>query len=118
MRTCKKTPKLILLQVTTRHNEQRLLNSTYSDGPASICLDASTWQYYDQGVMKADQCPSFTRVNHCVQLVGYNVSGSEKFWTLRNSWDEDWGEQGYIRLEYGSNACGVTNEATTATITL
>ena len=31
---------------------------------------------------------------------------------VRNSWDVDWGEEGYIRLEYGSDQCGLTNDPT------
>jgi len=42
-------------------------------GPAVVCLDASTWQDYTEGIITSDSgCSSgFMDVNHCVQAVGY-----------------------------------------------
>jgi len=41
---------------------------------------------------------------------------SPNFWIVRNSWDTDWGIDGYIHLSMGENTCGMTEEATTAVI--
>jgi len=51
-------------------------------------------------------------IDHCVQLVGYDMTQSTPFWIVRNSWGADWGENGYIRLQYGQDTCGLTQEAT------
>ena len=44
-----------------------------SYGPATVCLDAATWQDYAGGIITADSgCSSaFLDMNHCVQAVGY-----------------------------------------------
>jgi len=55
-------------------------------------------------------------LDHCVQLVGYNKS--EKYWKVRNSWAADWGEDGFIRIPMGENACGIADEATFVTAEL
>ena len=33
------------------------------------------------------------------------------FLDTQNSWNSDWGEEGYYRLEAGHNKCGLANDA-------
>ena len=80
-------------------------------GPLSICVDASSWQTYKGGVLK--HCGD--RIDHCVQAVGYDQTNG--YWIVRNSWNTDWGQKGFIYVGMGTNACGIANEATFVTIT-
>jgi len=59
-------------------------------------------------------CPSdYYSLNHCVQIVGFDTTkSSASYWIVKNSWGDSWGEDGYVRLEFGTNACGVADEAT------
>jgi len=94
-------------------DEETLKSNVANVGPLSICVDAQNWQDYTSGVMSGWQCAWVNVLDHCVQAVGYDLTDSSNpFWIVRNSWGESWGEAGYIRLEYGDNACGLTNEAT------
>jgi len=99
---------------TTKGDETTLKQNLVSASPLSICLDASNWQDYTGGVMTARECCLFCELDHCVQLIGYDSTVSTPFYSLRNSWNTDWGENGYIRVAMGSNACGLTNYATTS----
>jgi len=102
--------------VTEHHDEKKLREHIATISPASICVDAAKWQNYESGVMTAEQCAKHVVLDHCVQLVGYNLDDSHPYWIVRNSWSRGWGEDGYIRLAYGHNTCGLTNEATTAEV--
>lgn len=75
-------------------------------GPLSICVAAEAFQTYNKGILKI--CPG--GIDHCVQAVGYDDTNN--YWIVRNSWAEDWGEKGYIRLEQGKNICKIGNDAT------
>ncbi|CAK72735.1 unnamed protein product (macronuclear) [Paramecium tetraurelia] len=65
----------------------------------SVGVDATNWRFYSSGVFS--DCKKY--LNHGVVLVGINKNG---VWKVRNSWGQDWGEQGYINLASG-DTCGV-----------
>jgi C1A family cysteine protease len=81
--------------------------------PLSICCDAEPWQYYTGGILDADQCG--TSIDHAIQLTGYSPNQGG-YWVVRNSWGADWGENGFIWLQYGQNTCGITSEVTAASV--
>jgi len=95
-------------------NETEMLSALSTAGPLSICVDAEPWQHYKNGVLS--KCAK--HLDHCVQLVGYGVEASTNttFWTVRNSWGADWGEEGYIRIGRDKNLCGIADEVTVAVI--
>ena len=93
-------------------DETTLKNNLASTGPVSICVNAEPWQDYSGGVMSSGCSHGYYDLDHCVQLVGYNAEQGNGYWLVRNSWNTNWGEEGYIYLEMGSNVCGVADEAT------
>merc|ERR1739848_777464 len=68
------------------------------------------------GIYKKKCSGKASALDHCVQLVGYNKA--QNYWKVRNSWASDWGEDGFIRLPMGENACGIADEVTYVTATM
>ena len=69
-------------------------------GPVSVAVCVNT-QFHDYtgGIFSE---PSCSNINHAVALVGWDDNqGSNGVWFLRNSWGPGWGENGYMRIEYG-----------------
>lgn len=99
--------------------EPDVLNYVKTSGPASICVDAEPWQTYTGGVLSnPTTCSGAARkLDHCVQLAGYNTKAAgSMYWTVRNSWGLDWGEDGYIWIKTGANICGILDEVTVSTV--
>jgi len=85
-----------------------MLNHLVNNGPMAISVDASAWSFYGGGVF--DGCDqSSPDLDHAVQLVGAgNDPQYGDYWFVRNSWGEDWGENGYIRLRRTQELrCGI-----------
>lgn len=44
---------------------------------------------------------------HAVSVVGYGVSNNEKFWIIKNSYGQGWGDNGFIKIKRGVNFCNI-----------
>jgi len=93
-------------------NEDDMAAYLVQNGPIAIAMDASLLQDYDGGIIDPYfpnwECDP-TSLDHALLLVGYNVSGSTPFWIVKNSWGQDWGEDGYFRIRRGTGLCGINN---------
>jgi len=91
-------------------NETLMQEVTYTTGPLSVCVDASTWQTYQGGIITSN-CGQ--RLDHCVQLTGWGTSSTGmQYWIVRNSWGVTWGERGFIWIEMFKDLCGIADEVT------
>jgi len=95
-------------EIVDMGNENALLQAV-TQGVVSVCIDGSMtdFQLYKSGIYDDDVC-SIWDLDHAVACVGYGKSGATDFWIIKNSWGEDWGESGYIRMVRGKNMCGIT----------
>nr|Q9WGE0.1 RecName: Full=Viral cathepsin; Short=V-cath; AltName: Full=Cysteine proteinase; Short=CP; Flags: Precursor [Hyphantria cunea nucleopolyhedrovirus]AAD31760.1 cysteine proteinase [Hyphantria cunea nucleopolyhedrovirus] len=87
--------------------EEKLKDLLRIVGPIPVAIDASDIVNYRRGIMR--YCSNYG-FNHAVLLVGYGVENNVPYWILKNTWGEDWGEQGYFRVQQNINACGIRNE--------
>lgn len=82
-------------------------------------MNAATLHHFKRGeIYDPAVCPhtfghDFT---HAVLLVGYGLCKKGDpacphetipFWVLKNSWGQDWGDDGFFRMRRGNNVCGV-----------
>ncbi|KAM8920882.1 cathepsin K [Pelodytes ibericus] len=100
-------------KVVKEGSEKALKKAVGTVGPVSIGINAglSSFQFYTKGVYYDADCDA-ADINHAVLAVGYGTQKSSKYWIVKNSWGEEWGDKGYILMarEKG-NACGIANLA-------
>lgn len=105
---CTITAKITSYVDVTPNNTQALMTAV-AQQPVSVAVEADgfDWQFYMGGVV-TDSCG--TNLDHGVLVVGYGTDSSSgnDYWKVKNSWGEDWGENGYILIGRGDkfNAAG------------
>ncbi|XP_005995579.1 procathepsin L [Latimeria chalumnae] len=99
-------------------SERTLMKAVAAVGPISVGIDASqdSFHLYHSGIYYDPACSS-TKLDHGVLAVGYGFMGEEekennKYWIVKNSWGEHWGDNGYIYMakDRGNN-CGIATSA-------
>lgn len=94
-------------------NEIDLKEKIATVGVASVCISANNAQFmsYTSGILDDTLCNQII-LDHAVAVVGYGSENSVDYWIVRNSWGEDWGEGGYIRMSRNkNNQCGIARRA-------
>lgn len=81
---------------------------TLGTRPVSIVF-CSTYDFtmYKDGVFNDPLCCENKTGLHAVALVGYNLDATPPYYIARNSWGQNWGEQGYFRIEISDEGFGV-----------
>jgi len=102
---------------TISSDEDQMAAALIKYGPLSIGINASPMQFYHGGVSSPWKIFCNPKsIDHGVAIVGFGEDNGKKYWTIRNSWGETWGEKGYYRIIRGTNACGLTSMVTTSFI--
>jgi len=95
-------------------NEELMKDALVNYGPMGVSYYVyDDFHNYGGGIyhhtdFKSDFNPH-KPTNHAVFLVGYGVEPTtgEKFWTCKNSWGADWGEDGYFRIRRGTDEVAI-----------
>ncbi|CAN1229460.1 Senescence-specific cysteine protease SAG39, partial [Linum perenne] len=96
-------------------NDEGALVKAVANQPISVAIEASdsSFRFYESGVFSGE-CG--TGLDHGVTVVGYGEEeDGKKYWIVKNSWGEEWGEEGYVRMERDVDAkeglCGIAMKA-------
>jgi len=77
----------------------------YARGPISCGVNAVPIEDYTGGIVTGHR---FGGTDHVISVVGWgNDATVGKYWIVRNSWGEYWGESGYFRVEMGKNSLSI-----------
>ncbi|XP_072296012.1 cathepsin F [Eucyclogobius newberryi] len=115
--TALKVAAYINSSVEIAKDEKEIAAWLAEHGPVSVALNAFAMQFYRRGISHPLKifCNPWM-IDHAVLMVGYGNRNGVPFWAIKNSWGEDYGEQGYYNLYRGSNACGINKMASSAVV--
>ncbi len=83
-----------------RATDDQIKNAIYKYGPIGASVKASpNWDSYTGGV--SAYTISDNSVDHIIMITGWNDDSSCYY--VKNSWGTWWGENGYIRVAYGTS---------------
>lgn len=90
------------------NDEDDLAAKCAEHGPCCVVIDShlTTFQLYESGIYDDEAC-SKTDLNHPCACVGFG----ENYWIVKNCWGTAWGEEGYIRILWKKNQCGIATMA-------
>ncbi|XP_076028654.1 dipeptidyl peptidase 1-like isoform X2 [Oratosquilla oratoria] len=99
-------------------NEIEMKLALVRGGPLAVGFEVyGDFMSYKGGVYHhtglTDGFNPFEITNHAVLVVGYGVDSKtgENYWTVKNSWGPNWGEDGYFRIRRGTDECGIESLA-------
>lgn len=90
--------------------DENELSNAVERQPVSVVIDSSgdEFRFYNGGVYECSGCDDET--DHGVAVIGYE----QDYWIIKNSWGDDWGEGGYMKMLRntcdGRGTCGITEQ--------
>jgi cathepsin B len=90
--------------------ESDIMTEIYQNGPVEVAYDVySDFLTYKSGV--------YVHTNgtylggHAVKMLGWGNDNGTPYWIVANSWNANWGNQGYFWIIRGQDECGIEDEA-------
>lgn len=87
--------------------ETNIMQELVTNGPMYVAFSVySDFPTYKSGVYTKTSGSSYLG-GHAVTLVGYGEENGQKYWKIKNSWNEAWGDNGHFKILRGADECGI-----------
>ena len=92
-------PNATVAQYGPVSGELSIMAEVYARGPIACGIYAQPLVDYKGGVASGPAEP----IDHIISIVGWGEENNQKYWIVRNSWGQYWGEMGFFRVAKGNN---------------
>lgn len=95
----KQYPNATIADHGTISGKDAMMKEIFNRGPIACKIAADALVKYSTGILSG----SALKTDHVISVVGWGTDETEgKYWIVRNSWGEFWGEDGFVRVKFGS----------------
>ncbi|WKX88435.1 hypothetical protein Q1695_008234 [Nippostrongylus brasiliensis] len=91
------------------HSVQAIQREIMTNGPVVAAFTVyEDFAMYESGIYK--HTAGRKAGGHAVKFIGWGEENGVPYWLVANSWNSDWGEDGYFRMIRGINNCGIEED--------
>jgi len=114
-------PPIVLCDLSGDDRIENQLEGLLKLAPVTVAVPSSNrvFKNYKSGILEVRHMETYSNVpDHAVALVGFGSEKGKRYWTLKNSWGPDWGEEGYFRVERKHDGSGILGSYAAVTKTI
>jgi len=88
-----------------------MMQDIYQNGPITgMFFVHQSFESYKSGVYKAGNPITDPMLGgHAIKIMGWGTENGADYWLVANSWNEDWGDAGFFKIDKGHNQCQIEN---------
>jgi cathepsin B len=79
-----------------------------TNGPIQVAFKVyKSFMTYNSGVYKKHSWEVVPEGGHAVKMVGWGTESGQDYWLVANSWNTNWGLDGFFKIARGDDQCGI-----------
>merc|ERR1712087_1055198 len=80
-----------------------------TNGPLSVAFSVyADFPTYTSGVYSHTSGSMLG--GHAVVMLGWGTENGRKYWLIKNSWTDKWGDKGFFKIARGVDECGIEDD--------
>lgn len=91
-----------------RNDERHIKAEIFKHGPVAAGMDVyPDFAHYKSGVYQRVDPGCSKSGSHAVKILGWGSEQGVPYWLVANSWNTDWGDNGFFKILRGNNECRI-----------
>jgi cathepsin B len=81
------------------------------NGPVEVAFKVyGDFMKYKSGVYHKAWWEFVPKGGHAVKMIGWGTENGQDYWLVANSWNTNWGDQGFFKIRRGHDECGIESQ--------